>query len=222
MIDLRGQVICASDYADHDVRIRALVSGSHQSLRFTITTPTENISNIENVETYDSDQFWASTPGVYTIVAQLYSEDRLGGTLCDEQTYSFVVSDCGSGGGGTSGPCQFVEISHEGFESSYGHWNDGGGDCFRANNPGNAAGGSNYYIRTRDNSGASSSLSSNSFDCSNAQEIMIDFWYLPESMETGEDFYLEYSSNGGSSYSCLLYTSPSPRDQRGSRMPSSA
>jgi len=26
----------------------------------------------------------------------------------------------------------------------------------------------------------------------------------------------------GISYSCLLYTSPSPRDQRGSRMPSSA
>ena len=26
----------------------------------------------------------------------------------------------------------------------------------------------------------------------------------------------------GSVYSCLLYTSPSPRDQRGSRMPSSA
>ena len=26
----------------------------------------------------------------------------------------------------------------------------------------------------------------------------------------------------GSEYACLLYTSPSPRDQRGSRMPSSA
>ena len=30
----------------------------------------------------------------------------------------------------------------------------------------------------------------------------------------------ELSSNG--IYTCLLYTSPSPRDQRGSRMPSSA
>ena len=30
------------------------------------------------------------------------------------------------------------------------------------------------------------------------------------------------SSNPGSSSGCLLYTSPSPRDQRGSRMPSSA
>ena len=30
------------------------------------------------------------------------------------------------------------------------------------------------------------------------------------------------ADKGQGSYSCLLYTSPSPRDQRGSRMPSSA
>ena len=30
------------------------------------------------------------------------------------------------------------------------------------------------------------------------------------------------SADGAQSYNCLLYTSPSPRDQRGSRMPSSA
>ena len=30
------------------------------------------------------------------------------------------------------------------------------------------------------------------------------------------------NSRGGNSRSCLLYTSPSPRDQRGARMPSSA
>ena len=29
-------------------------------------------------------------------------------------------------------------------------------------------------------------------------------------------------TNGGQTVTCLLYTSPSPRDQRGSRMPSSA
>ena len=34
-------------------------------------------------------------------------------------------------------------------------------------------------------------------------------------------YYLE-KEGGGLSSICLLYTSPSPRDQRGSRMPSSA
>ena len=34
--------------------------------------------------------------------------------------------------------------------------------------------------------------------------------------------FLSWESNRAKVYSCLLYTSPSPRDQRGSRMPSSA
>ena len=34
--------------------------------------------------------------------------------------------------------------------------------------------------------------------------------------------YILATGPQGNSYSCLLYTSPSPRDQRGSRMPSSA
>ena len=34
--------------------------------------------------------------------------------------------------------------------------------------------------------------------------------------------YAQYMQNSNLSSHCLLYTSPSPRDQRGSRMPSSA
>ena len=73
LIDLTGQSLCASDYDNHDVRIRANVSGTHQSLQFTITTPNGVITNTENAFTYDSDQFWANIPGTYTILAQLYS-----------------------------------------------------------------------------------------------------------------------------------------------------
>ena len=36
------------------------------------------------------------------------------------------------------------------------------------------------------------------------------------------DFYAGYGWDIGEDAFCLLYTSPSPRDQRGSRMPSSA
>ena len=32
----------------------------------------------------------------------------------------------------------------------------------------------------------------------------------------------QHNTEDGQAYDCLLYTSPSPRDQRGSRMPSSA
>ena len=43
-------------------------------------------------------------------------------------------------------------------------------------------------------------------------------------LKIGYKFGLEFvnSKNGRSFISCLLYTSPSPRDQRGTRMPSSA
>ena len=37
-----------------------------------------------------------------------------------------------------------------------------------------------------------------------------------------EDFLEGYKRGACLIYACLLYTSPSPRDQRGSRMPSSA
>ena len=43
-----------------------------------------------------------------------------------------------------------------------------------------------------------------------------------EIQDTNGTSGLADGGNAGFVYSCLLYTSPSPRDQRGSRMPSSA
>ena len=56
-----------------------------------------------------------------------------------------------------------------------------------------------------------------SFDelCQTFDNMWLELWhediYIADTRKTS-DYY----------YSCLLYTSPSPRDQRGSRMPSSA
>ena len=47
----------------------------------------------------------------------------------------------------------------------------------------------------------------------------------PPSRSLGEDaggLYEIWNTDGNGFDTCLLYTSPSPRDQRGSRMPSSA
>ena len=41
-----------------------------------------------------------------------------------------------------------------------------------------------------------------------------------DDLEEGQELEFEIVENNGKT--CLLYTSPSPRDQRGSRMPSSA
>ena len=92
------------------------------------------------------------------------------------------------------------DIIVDNFEGSYGNWNDGGNDS--ALSASNANTGS-YSIRLRDNSGTSSSMYTNSLDLSGLSEISINFSYYSISMENGEDFFLEISTNGGSSYSII-------------------
>ena len=94
-----GMTFCESDFPN-DIRIRTTESGSHESLKYTITGPGGTWTNTENVVTYDSEQFWAN-PGDYTVKAELYSHDNLGGTKCDESMISFTVNDC-------SNPCNNV------------------------------------------------------------------------------------------------------------------
>ncbi len=87
-----GMMFCESDFTQ-DIRIRTLVSGDHESLRYHITGPGVNITNIENELTYDSNQFWAN-PGTYTINAKLFSKNGADGLVCDEETITIVVQDC--------------------------------------------------------------------------------------------------------------------------------
>lgn len=97
---------------------------------------------------------------------------------------------------GACDPC--TDFTVDGFESGFGNWNDGGNDAARVASNANTG---TYSIRIRDNSGASSSTFSDSHDFSLYDEIRVEFSYFPNSMENGEDFFLEISSNGGSSYS---------------------
>jgi hypothetical protein len=103
-----------------------------------------------------------------------------------------TVGDCGNTG------C--TVFNFEDFENGYGIWNDGGTDCYLNYEPAQGGNGSNYCVRTRDNSGWNSSLYTSPQDFSCASEIRVDFMYLPESMESGEDFFLEYSTDGGATF----------------------
>jgi len=88
-------------------------------------------------------------------------------------------------------------IANDGFESGFGNWNDGGNDCARVTlNPNTGS----YSIRLRDNSGNSSSMFSDAFDLSSYAEANINFSFYTESMENGEDFFLEYSTDNGANY----------------------
>ncbi|NNC46706.1 MAG: choice-of-anchor D domain-containing protein, partial [Winogradskyella sp.] len=93
-----------------------------------------------------------------------------------------------------------VTIDSEDFESGWGIWNDGGVDCQRGTP---FAPNGNYAIELQDNSGVASSMTTNNIDLTPYSSLDFTFDYETISMESGEDFWVQYSSNGGSSWTTI-------------------
>ncbi len=82
------------------------------------------------------------------------------------------------------------------FESSLGGYSDGGADCARGAYSGYAHGGS-YSVQLRDDTGATASLyTTSSYNYTSYSQLRISFWFKANSMENGEDFYIEFYQNG--------------------------
>lgn len=99
----------------------------------------------------------------------------------------------------TGGECSYFLLYEEDFESSLGYWNGGGSDCRRSVNDAAYANSGSYCVRLRDNT-STSVMTTDAFDLSAYEELTIDFSYYARSMENNEDFWLQVSTNGGSSY----------------------
>ncbi len=104
---------------------------------------------------------------------------------------------CGGGGG-----CSYVDVNNNDFDNGWGIWNDGGSDCRRSGRDAAYAYSGSYCIRLRDNT-SSSTMTTDNLNLSAYDELTVDFTYYPRSMENGEDFWLQVSTNGGSSYSTV-------------------
>ena len=63
-------------------------------------------------------------------------------------------------------------------------------------------------------------LSKKEYTATRCQDGILLFWPIEGSMHFQQ--FMKERILSDELYICLLYTSPSPRDQRGSRMPSSA
>lgn len=105
-------------------------------------------------------------------------------------------SPCDTGG------CTNTNIDFNDFEAGFGIWNDGGSDC-TLDTRANFANSGNNTIRLRDNS-TSSVTTTDILALSGFTEVTIDFTYLAQGMETGEDFWLQASIDGGASYQTLI------------------
>ncbi|MBT8274425.1 MAG: DUF5011 domain-containing protein, partial [Bacteroidia bacterium] len=102
--------------------------------------------------------------------------------------------DCG---GSVCPPCSSgSEIIHQGFfETGWDGWQDGGSDCFRYSGSRSFEG--SYSIRIRDNSGTGSAMTLSNVDVSSYDQVEIEFFFYPNSMENGEDFWVRFY-NGSS------------------------
>lgn len=101
-----------------------------------------------------------------------------------------------------TGGCTDTDVNFNNFESGWGIWNDGGSDCRRSANDAAYSNGS-YSIRLRDNT-STSVMTTDNLNLAGFEEVTIDFSYYPRSMENGEDFWLQASTNGGASYQTLV------------------
>jgi hypothetical protein len=93
-----------------------------------------------------------------------------------------------------------VTINEGYFESGWDNWIDGGDDCYRYTGGAYAFEG-NAAIVIRDNSGQDSSMSLENLDLTSFYNVSISFHYYAQSMESNEDFFLEYFN--GSDYQII-------------------
>ena len=97
--------------------------------------------------------------------------------------------------------CTYVTHNSQNFDAGWGIWTDGGTDCARINNA-TYANSPTYSIQLRDNT-TTSLMSTTSQNCAGYSEMKVSFSYIAVSFEAGEDFWLQISTNGGSTYTTV-------------------
>lgn len=92
----------------------------------------------------------------------------------------------------TTGGATWVTLTSDGFESNFGSYTDGGGDCARYTSTTYAYAG-RAAIDIQDNSGTASSFyHTASYNVSSYVALEVDFYFIAVSMESGEDFWVQY------------------------------
>jgi hypothetical protein len=96
-------------------------------------------------------------------------------------------------------------ITYDNFEVNFGSYTDGGSDADRASGKEAVYAHQGIWsLRLRDNSGSSSSAYHTiGYDVTRYSALRISFWFYLRGMENNEDFFVEYSSNNGNSWTIV-------------------
>ena len=106
--------------------------------------------------------------------------------------------DCGGPCAACPTGCTYGTINATSFDT-WGIWSDGGTDCQRSTADAANAYTPSYCVRLRDNTGTSTTSTSN-LALATYSELTVTFYFKTLSFATGEDFWLQISTNGGTTY----------------------
>jgi len=98
-------------------------------------------------------------------------------------------------------PC--ATFDDQDFENGWGIWNWGGTDARRKIADASYANSGDYCIRLRDNEGANSSTYTDALNMGTVNSVSVSFSFIARSMENNEDFFFEFSTDGGASYTIV-------------------
>ncbi|WP_179345842.1 LamG-like jellyroll fold domain-containing protein [Winogradskyella ursingii] len=133
--------------------------------------------------------FNPSATGVRNAVLNIANNDS------NENPYNFNIR----GNGYNDISCDEYVIHNATFESGTDGWTSGGADAARVTD-GTWSYAGNNSLRVRDNSGAASSFDSPNFALYFYDKIDFKFFFAPDSVEDGEEFLIEYSPDGGTTW----------------------
>ncbi len=126
--------------------------------------------------------------GTYTVTLTVTDDDGASNTT----SQSVTVNASGT----------WTVITSNNFESGWGNFVDGGTDVRRNINDSAFAHDGSYCVRLRDNT-TTSLITQSGVNLSGYSEAKVEFWFIASSMESGEDLWLQISTNNGASYTTV-------------------
>jgi hypothetical protein len=184
----------------------APAAGGHDNISMTATTATDpsgvqyyfdettggpggSDSGWQSSTSYTDSGLDPSTQYTYTVTARDVSPNY------NETAASTAESAT------TDAAPQWTVIISDDFEGGFGNWVDGGTDCSLYTGGTYAHQGSNAVLIVDNTAPPASTTYTGNLALSGYDEVKVDFWYYPRSMDnSAEDFWLDISTNGGSNW----------------------